>query len=536
MASIGHLDDAGATMSAGLPHHLTGLLSPRAYPHPADSVELIETHVSWVLLAGDFAYKIKRPVRYSFVDLRDPERRKHFCDEELRLNIRFAPDLYLEVCEIVDDGGQARIAARGPVVEHAVRMRRFPRASELDGLLERRSVEPDELETFGRNLAVIHSRVPAASERALWGQPAEVQALLLRNLDECAAAAAIFGTASEVLALRDLLASQLAAAEPWMAERRATGSIRECHGDLHSRNVVRLGGRLVAFDCMEFEPAFRWIDVAEEVASLSSDLAARGRPALAHSFRAGYLTQSGDYRACRLLRIYETHRALVRAKIAALAAAGAETAERDSLRHEHIRLIAHAAASLTPRRPILVLMHGLSGSGKTWLARPLARRLWAVHLRSDVERKRRAGLAALARSGSNVARDLYTSEASAALYEHLARAAEDVLAGGYAAVVDATFLRREQRSRFAALAQRLGTPLHLVRCAVRDEVLRARLRARAQAGLDASEADQSVLEWQRAHLEELSPEEDFDVIRVDSADRAAPDEVLRRLGREPLAY
>lgn len=516
-----------------------------------DSVELIETHISWVLLAGDFAYKIKRPVCYPFVDLRDPERRKHFCDEELRLNVRFAPDLYLEVCEVVDDSGQARIvaqgafgpeslssvpAARGPVLEHAVRMRRFARADELDRLLDTRRVDADELERFGRRLAMIHSRLPAAGERTPWGQPGAVQALLVRNLAECADAAAIFGTAPDVLALRGPLDERLAVAAPWMAERRATGRIRECHGDLHSRNVVRIGGRLVAFDCLEFEPAFRWIDVADEVASLSSDIAARGRPALAHAFRAGYLAQSGDYRACRLLRIYETHRALVRAKIAALVAAGAGDAERESLNREHVRLIAHAAASLKPRRPILLLMHGLSGSGKTWLARPLARRLWAVHLRSDVERKRRAGLGELARSGSSVAQDLYTSEDSAAVYEHLARAAEDVLAGGYAAIVDATFLRREDRLRFAGLAQRLGTPLHLVCCAARADILRVRLRAREQAKLDASEANEAVLEWQSAHLEALSPEEEIDAIRVDTADPRAPDEVLARLGREPLAY
>ncbi len=534
-------------MSARLPDRLLGLLTPQAYPHPVDSVELIETHISWVLLAGDFAYKIKRPVCYPFVDLRDPERRKYFCDEELRLNVRFAPTLYLEVCEVVDDAGRARIAApgpgasgsflpgaaaRGPVLEHAVHMRRFPSGNELDRLVETRSAEPEELETFGRHLAMIHARLPAAGERTAWGQPSEVQALLVRNLAECADAVAIFGSASEVLALREPLDERLAAAAPWMAERRAAGCIRECHGDLHSRNVVRAEGRLVAFDCIEFEPAFRWIDVAEEVASLSSDLAARGRPMLAQAFRAGYLAQSGDYRACRLLRMYEAHRALVRAKIAALAAVGTEKAKREPLRREHVRLVAHAAASLRPGRPILLLMHGLSGSGKTWLARPLARRLWAVHLRSDVERKRRAGLAELARSGSSVARDLYSSETTAALYEHLARAAEDVLAGGYSVIVDATFLRREQRSAFSALARRLGVPLYVVCCTARADVLTTRLRSREQAKLDASEATGSVLEWQRAHLEALSPEEDIDAIRVDTANPRAPDEVVRRLGRE----
>lgn len=523
-------------MSDRLPQHLAGLLSPRAYPHPVNSVELIETHISWVLLAGELAYKIKRPVHYPFVDLREPELRKHFCEEELRLNKRFAPDLYLDVCEIVDADGEARIGGRGRVLEHAVRMRRFPSGDELDRLLEGRRIEPRELETFGRRLATIHARLPAAGEMAPWGRPAEVQALFVRNLMECASAAATFGTTADVLALRARLESRLPAAVPWMAVRRAGGRVRECHGDLHSRNVVRIGGGLVAFDCIEFEPAFRWIDVAEEVASLSSDLGARGRPMLAHAFRSGYLAQSGDYHACRVLRLYETHRALVRAKVAALTAAeAADGAEREALHREHVRLLSHAAASLSARRPLLLLMHGLSGSGKTWLARPLARRLSAVHLRSDVERKRLAGLGELARSRSKVGGGLYTSEASSAVYDDLARSAEDVLAGGYSSIVDATFLRRAERARFAALAQRLGTPMHLLCCATPAAVLRARLLARGRAETDPSEADEAVLEWQTAHLEALSPDEGIDVIRVDTTDSHALDEVLSRVEREQEA-
>ncbi len=518
-------------MSAGLPQSLAGLLSPRAYPHPAGAVELIETHISWVLLAGEFAYKIKRPVRYAFIDLRDPQDRKHFCEEELRLNRRFAPQLYVEVCEIVGAGGEARIGGRGPVLEHAVRMRRFSRDEELDRLLEGLRIDAPALEAFGRDLALIHARLPAAAGTDAWGRPAEVQGLFARNLAECAEAAALFGTAADILSLRDPLERRLAAAEPWMADRHAGGRVRECHGDLHSRNVVRLGARLVAFDCIEFEPAFRWIDVADEVASLSSDLAARDRLLHAWAFRGGYLAQSGDYPACRLLRLYEAHRALVRAKVAALTAADvAAGAGRESLRHEHLRLVAHAQASLGASRPILLLMHGLSGSGKTWLARPLAQRLAAVHLRSDVERKRRAGLGELARSGSKVGAGLYASRASDEVYGDLARAAEDVILGGYTAVVDATFLRRAQRARFAALAQRLGVPLHLACCEAPPAVLRARVAARGRGGLDPSEADESVLDWQRAHLEAPGPEEGIDVIRIDTAGLGALESILSRVG------
>ncbi|HUN76375.1 MAG TPA: AAA family ATPase [Steroidobacteraceae bacterium] len=516
-------------MSVGLPPHLAALATARAYPHPVDSVEVIETHISWVLLAGEFAYKIKRPVRYAFIDLREPAHRKHLCEEEVRLNRRFAPELYVDVCEVVSVGGQARIGGHGMVLEHAVRMRRFGRDEELDRLLDTRRVAPSELEAFGRELALIHAHLPATTRAARWGQPVEIQSLIIRNLIECAQAARVFGTEAEVRALQVPLESRLPPVAAWMAARRASGRVRECHGDLHSRNVVRLGGRLVAFDCIEFEPAFRWIDVAEEVAVLSSDLAARDRPLHAHAFRGGYLAQSGDYNLCRLLRLYEAHRALVRAKVAALSAADVSSAlEREPLLQEHLRLLAHASAAVRSwgAKPPLILMSGLSGSGKTWLARPLAERLGAIHLRSDVERKRAAGLGERSQTHSALGGGLYARAASEAVYEDLARGAEDVIVGGYGAIVDAAFLQRAQRAPFLALARRLNVKLWLVSCDAPVGVLRARIAQRRRSGRDASEADQAVLEWQMAHREPVQPQEGIDAIEVSTAEPHALDQVL----------
>ncbi len=529
-----------------LPPSLAGLLAPAAYPHPVATVELIETPISWVLLAGEFAYKIKRPVRYPFIDLRSSERRRFLCEEELRLNRRFAPELYLEVCAVVSIGGRPRIRLRtsGPdreresesVLEHAVRMRRFSHRDELDQLLATHRVEPLELEVFGRSLAEVHSGLPTAEADSPAGTAPSVQAALMRNFLECAEAAAALGTAEEVLALREALERRIGAALPCMALRRERGRVRECHGDLHSRNIVRLQERLVAFDSLEYEPAFRWIDVADEIAFLSSDLAARHFDSHAHAFLCGYLAQSGDYHACRLIRLYEAHRALVRAKVAALTAAAlAAGPERESARLEHLRLIAHAAVALTARSPVLLRMCGVSGSGKTWLARLLAQQLSALHLRSDVERKRRAGLDALAHSGSGLAAGLYRSEMTATVYDDLARAAEDGLAGGYSVIVDATFLKRDVRARFAALGARRGLRTHFICCQAPLPVLRARLLARARMGLDPSEADLSVLEWQRSRIEPFGPDDPFDVIYVESADPQALEKVLHRVEQRPGA-
>ena len=521
-------------LSGSLPKEFAGLLAASAYPHPADPISLIETPISWVLLAGEFAYKIKRPVYYPFVDQRDLERRRHLCQEELRLNQRFAPQLYLEVCPIVADEGRVRVCLGPPgkdkVVEYAVRMRRFDAAEELDRQLADGRIGTEALDAFGRALADIHATLPTVSVDSPFGQPGSVRELLLANLEQCATAAEMLGDRAAVEVLRTPLERGLAEAEPWMASRWASGRVRECHGDLHSRNIVVQAGRLVPFDCVEYEPAFRWIDVADEIAFLSSDLTAHGYSAHAHAFLAGYLERSGDYHACRIIRLYEAHRALVRAKVAALAAAQHSVdTEHVGLRAEHERLIAHAAVVLGERRPRLVVMNGLSGAGKTWLARQLAPALGAVHLRSDVERKRRAGLSDFERSNSGLAAGLYAAEISERVYDDLAREAYDALVGGYTVIVDATLLRRADRRRFAELGARLRAPAYLVTCRAPVSVLRERLRARAAAAQDPSEADESVLDWQRQRLEAVAAGEPFTRVTVDSSDPGAVQTVLASL-------
>ncbi len=514
-----------------LPQSLAGLLSPGAYPHPVDGVSLLQTPISWVLLAGAFAYKIKRPVQYPFLDQRSLQRRRWLCEEELRLNRRFAPELYLGVCPIVAHEGGVLMgpeARGGRTLEHAVRMLRFDSAERLDRLLADGRIEPAALEVFGRRLADIHATLPVATEDAPWGRPGNVCELLLRNLQECADASTVFGARESVVALRHPLERRVLQAWPWMALRRTAGRVRECHADLHSRNIARWGDRLLAFDCLEYEPAFRWIDLADEIAFLSSDLSARHFGAYAHAFRGAYLERSGDYHACRVLKLYEAHRAVVRAKVAALAAAPAG-ATRAPLREEHARLIAHAARSLSAAQPRLVLMNGLSGSGKTWLARRIAERLDAVHVRSDIERKRRAGLTALEPSGCALAEGMYSREVSTLVHEDMARAVTNALLGGFTVIVDATLLRREERQRFTELGALAGIRPYMIRCQAPLPVLRARLQARAAAGLDPSEADASVLEWQRRRAEPVGADEPVDSMVVDADDPCVIDNLLEHI-------
>jgi len=513
---------------SSFPDHLHALLSPRAYPHPVRGVNLIETHISWVLLTGSFAYKVKRPVHYAFVDLRSAEQRRSLCHEEVRLNRRFAPALYLDVRTIRRRQGEARIGGSGPIIEQAVRMRQFPRSQQLDALLQAQRIEPAELETFGAELARLHQSLPVARAGQAWGEPAAQIAVIKQNAAECLRAAAALGNTKALRALQVSLGIWADAAWPLLAHRLAAQRVRECHGDLHAGNIVRREARLLPFDCLEFDPALRWIDVADEVAFLLADLEARQQPWHAQAFLGGYLSASGDYQACLLMPVFRAHRALVRAKVMAISAAARDT-ERvaaPEARGSFGRYLKCAQRALAPQRPALVLMSGLSGSGKTWVARRLAPPLRAVHLRSDIERKRIAGLAPAARSGSAVAQGLYARQMTVAVYDRLADCAADTIAGGYTTIVDATFGRAGERVRFRALAASLGVNLCIVYCHAAQKLLRKRISERGRRGKDPSEANLDVLRWQEAHFVPPAPHEASLVL--DAAKLTTP-QLVRRI-------
>jgi len=487
-----------------LPRHLQSLLSPQAYPHPVKDVRLVETHISWLLLTGELVYKIKRPVHFPFVDLRSAEHRRFLCHEEVRLNRRFAPTLYLGVSQITADNNGVQIDGSGPVLESSVRMRQFDPGEQLDHLLERRALQPTELFEFGRELARIHATLPAADASHHWGQPQAVRAMFLRNLDECAG---VLGN-NVPPALRASLDETARRAAVWMAHRRSRHHVRECHGDLHCSNIVKLEGRLCAFDGLEFDPALRWIDVADEIAFLLADLAPYNDPLLQQAFLSGYLLESGDYDAARYLFLYQVHRLLVRAKIVSLSGEGPPASA----------FVVAAQRMLGPKRPVLILMSGLSGSGKSWLARQLAPTLRAIQLRSDIERKRLTGSNIHARAASAPGTGLYSAEATERLQVSLLADADSLLSGGMTTIVDATFLRWNHRRAFLNLAARLGVPVRIVRCDAALDVLRARIDGRATRGNDPSDADSSVLAWQLQHDELFDSGECGVLVRVSSED------------------
>ena len=511
----------------GTAHWIGRLLRPEAYPHEVVApVRIAETHISWVLLTGPYAYKIKKPVRLSFLDYSTLERRRFFCEEEVRLNGRHAPDLYLGVSTIAGPPEAPVVDGPGPPLECAVRMRQFDPREELDALVASRAVDARELEALGAHLARFHSCAAHADPTSDWGRPETVHRVIRDNFSELTRLPETGDFRATIADLRQWVDRTQDRLGPCIARRRGEGRVRECHGDLHCGNVVRWRGALTPFDGIEFDPALRFIDVANDVAFLTMDLAVRGRPDLRRAALQSWAESLGDFDGLRLLPYFETYRALVRAKVAALRALQETGGSPDRARDcDAVGTYLQWALRRTQQVPRgLWITCGLSGSGKTWLARSLTRPFDALHVRSDVERKRLAGLAPLDDSRSAPDAGIYTREYTRRTYDRLHDCAESAVEGGESLIVDAAFLRRDERTRMAGLAQRLGVPFAILHCVAPLEVLHRRIDERSRSGHDASEAGVALLERQPGFWEDFGPDERPAVVTIDTT---APDAVER---------
>jgi len=503
---------------------IAALQRPDAYPHAvSEPVRVAETHISWVLLTGEFAYKVKKPIRLSFLDYSTLERRRWLCEEELRLNRRLAPELYLGVSVIGGTPESPRIGGAGPPLEYAVCMRQFSPADELSALLEAGSVTPDDVAVLGAGIARFHAAAAPAPAGSAYGSPDTAHRVTMDNFTELRSLPEVAGWVAHLSALESRLSELHCELQSLMDERRALGRVRECHGDLHCGNVVRWAGELTPFDGIEFEPALRFIDVINDIAFLTMDLAERGHLALRRAVLQAWAETSGDWTGLPLLPYYEAYRALVRAKVDALRALqlDADSRARAAAVTDCRRYLDWAATRVTRRRPMLLITCGLSGSGKTWLARRLGERLGALHLRSDVERKRLAGFAAHEDSRSPPDAGIYTLEFNDRTYRRLHDCAAAALAAGEPAIIDAAFLRGHERRRFLALAQERNVPFAIVHCRAPDAVLRDRVGARAAARSDASEAGLEVLARQPTYWEAIGSDEQRHVVAVDTSDPSA---------------
>ncbi len=467
---------------------------------------IVETHLSLVVLTGEWAYKWKKSVLLPFVDQSTAERRRDLCRAEVALNKRYAPSVYVGVSALTKDGKLSDAPQdESSVVEWCVKMHRFH--MEGDKALAAGLLTVSVVRQFAEDIAAIHSELPRAAPES-HGTEQKDQMDNVEYLEQ-------HWEADKVVAVRTWLEEVAGSVGPSLKERRASGSVRECHGDLHLTNTVLLEGRLVAFDCLEFNQALRTTDVCADIAFFIMDLDYRRVSGLGCAFLSQYLETSGDYGALALLRYFLIYRTMVRAKIHCIGG-------------NLERTLAHVELGRTymePLRPLLVLMHGVSGSGKSYVAAELVTVLRAVRVRSDVERKRLFGLRPLEASSDAIKTEMYGSKGSAMVLQRVLQVAEIALVAKWNVIVDATTLKRDWRNACRELCERVGARFVLVHCRADVSVLRERVRARREGEGDASEAGEEVLEKQLAGEEPLGEDEPH--MALDTSHHVTPEQVAQ---------
>lgn len=509
--------------AASQPEFIAALMQPGILADAGEPVELIETHISWVLLAGNWAYKIKKPLDLGFLDFSTLEKRRAACEAELRLNQRLAPRLYEAVVAITGAAHSPRVEGKGVPLDYAVKMRRFPQSQLLDRLQENGQLTAALIDTVTDEIARFHQQLEPAPTDSHYGTPEQIWAPVEQNFLQIDGTPLAMPQRERLERLRDWSGREHTTKHDLFSRRRAEGHIRECHGDLHLGNIVALEQTVVPFDCLEFNPDLRWIDTLSEIAFLIMDLDDRGETSLAHRCLNRYLEVTGDYRGMAVLPFYLVYRALVRAKVNAIRSGqpGVSRDERQAALSAGARYLELASRYIEPAAPHLYLTHGLSGSGKTTLTQELLEKGGMVRIRSDVERKRLSGLAQEASSRSALGAGLYSRDTTERTYLELENLAAALLTAGWSVIVDATFLRVDQRTPFFELARCLKVPITLFHFTAPVDVLEGRIKRRLRDATDASEATLEVLHHQIAQRESLTAPEQSCAVVIDTRDPAS---------------
>jgi uncharacterized protein len=473
---------------------VAAMLDPEFYPKPPPAVTHRETHISHLFFAGDVVYKIKKPVRFSFLDFSTLAKRRYYIEQELRLNGRLAPSVYLGVVPIGFEGGRWELDNSSNPAEYALVMRRLPEKRFLKFLLETKQVTPEMMEKLAKLIAEFHASAKIPENLSPKGYLAIVEKYWKENLVDLEpfAGRAERDRMNEIKAFgADFLRSN----RELLAQRVSQGRVRDVHGDLHAEHICFAPEGIEIFDCIEFSAELRCCDVASEIAFLGMDLAVRGGRELMEIFVAEYLKRANDSDLRKLLPFYACYRALVRAKVHAL--------RLGRWNDETARYFRFAARVIwEPMKPFIVLVCGSTGSGKSTISRELASRLDVPLINSDVVRKQIAS-----KAGQQVVpfnEGIYSPSMTEKTYATMAYEAEQQVAKGQGVVLDATFSGRAQRQAIVELAKRYGAPVAVIHCAATDATIERRLKERAAAATDVSDGRWEIYLAQKAHSEPLA--------------------------------
>ncbi|MDZ8107346.1 MAG: AAA family ATPase [Nostoc sp. DedQUE12a] len=486
-----------------LPAFIEQMLEPGFYPHEVrEFIQLIQTHISYVLLTGDYAYKLKKPINFGFLDFSTLEKRQHFCQEELRLNQRGAGELYLEVLPITLVGEQYQLGGTGEVAEYVLKMRQFPQEALLSTLFEQGKLNETHLDELGRVVAQYHAKAETNDYIRGFGEVPNIRAAFDENYQQTEKYIGGPQTQAQFTETKEYTDRFFAERPELFASRIQSNYIRECHGDLHLKNIALWHDKILLFDCIEFNEPFRFVDVMYDVAFTVMDLEARGRKDLGNAFLNAYIEQTGDWEGLQVLPLYLSRQAYVRAKVTSFLLDDATIPA--TVKEEAAKTAAgyykQAWEYTKPKQGQLILMSGLSGSGKSTTARLLARELGAIHLRSDAVRKHLGGIPLWEKGGD----DLYTPEMTEKTYTRLLSLGIILANQGFDVILDAKYDKQQLRQEAIAQATKHQLPLQIIQCTAPLEVLQQRLNKRTG---DIADATADLLDSQLKQAEPFTEEE-----------------------------
>ncbi|MBE9004270.1 AAA family ATPase [Fortiea sp. LEGE XX443] len=468
-----------------LPALIQHMLQPGFYPHPVtEPIQLCQTHVSYVLLTGDYAYKLKKPVNFGFLDFSTLEKRQHFCQEELRLNKRGAAELYLDVLPVTQQGEEYHLAGTGEPVEYAVKMREFPQETLLSSLFEQGKLHEADLEELGQVVAQYHAKTQTNDYIQSFGEVPQVRAAFDENYEQTEKYIGKPQTQQQFDETKAFTDKFFAERQELFQQRIKNNYIRECHGDLHLRNICLWQDKILLFDCIEFNEPFRFVDVMYDIAYAVMDLEAQQRQDLSNAYFNTYVEQTGDWEGLEVLPIYLIRQSYVRAKVTSflLDDPGVPEAVKEEATKTAAKYYKLAWEYTQPKQGRLILMSGLSGSGKSTTAKYLARQFNAIHIRSDAVRKHLGGIPLSERGGD----DLYTPEMTQKTYARLLNLGTILANQGFTVILDAKYDRQQQRQEAISQAEKYQLPLQIIHCTAPVEVIQERLINRTGDIADAT--------------------------------------------------
>ncbi len=500
----------------GVPKLIEALLQKNAYPPPFRSsgggaletpVELVQTHISYIFLTENYVYKIKKPVDFGFLDFSTLGKRLHYCKEEVRLNLRLAPDVYLGVVPVTEEGGRFLVeGSSGEIVEYAVKMRRLDERKILKELIKADNADAGVISRVADRLSVFHREAEGGERISGFGSPEVIEANVAENFTQTEGFIGETISLERFEAIKAYSAGFMAEKEALFRRRMAEGRIRDCHGDIHSDHIS-INRSIEIIDCIEFNERFRFSDTVADIAFLAMDLDYQGRGDLSRALEERYFEQTGDGDGRELINFYKCYRAYVRGKVEGfkLREEEVEPSERlcsegSAIRYFHLSSRYAAAAEGGKVIPLCIALRGLSGSGKSTLAEEIARDTGIKVLRSDVVRKELMGIDPYEAHHDSYGEGLYTADITGRTYKELTNRASRLLREGRTVVVDATFIKEAHLGVLDKGVKEAGAKLHIVECVAPDGVLKERLARRA-GEKSVSDADYGILLKQKKIFE-----------------------------------